>query len=70
MRIKSPTLRWPEEGDEVRRKEDAGLKEEEVEKNVEKDEEIWIHGGSEEDNPRYREFLIYCEAKRKQTLRG
>jgi hypothetical protein len=69
MRMKPPALRLPEEGDEVTVKEDAGLKDAEVEKKVEKDEEIWIQGGSEEDNTRYREFLIYCEAKRIETLR-
>ena len=54
MRIVPPTLRWPKEGEDVRSKEDAGLKEEEVEIKIEKDEEIWIQGGSEEDNTRER----------------
>ena len=69
MRMKPPTLRLPEERDDERGKKDVGMRDEEVERKEEKDEEIWIQGGSEEDNTRYREFLIYCEAKRKQTLR-
>ena len=52
MRMKPPILRLPEEGDEVRGNEDAGLNDVEVEKKVEKAEEIWIQGGSEEDNTR------------------
>ena len=69
MMMKPLTLRLPEEGDDERGKEDEGLKDAEVEKKVDKYEGLWIQGGSEEDNTRYREFLKYCEAKRIETLR-
>ena len=52
MRMKPPTLRLPEERDDESGKEDASLKDEEVKSKGEQDEEIWIQGGSEEDNTR------------------
>ena len=30
---------------------------------------IWIEGGGEEDNMRYRNFLAYCEERREEAKR-
>jgi hypothetical protein len=63
--LRQPALKWPP----MKRKEiedDNKMEEDKKEEQREK-EEVWLKGGREEDNKRYREFLQYCEQKRKEN---
>ena len=58
-------MKWPP----MKRKEiedDNKIEENNKEEQREK-EEVWLKGGREEDNKRYREFLQYCEQKREEN---
>ena len=59
--LRQATLRWPT-GEQ---KEDAGMEEKSRPKQPEP--WIWIEGGKEEDNERYRAFLQYCEERRQES---
>ena len=64
-RLRQATLNWPARG--VGKKDISMNGETRVEKKQEVEESTWMMGGREEDNERYRAFLLYCEERREDT---
>ena len=61
--MRQATLNWPTSKIEN----EITTKKKEPAKSTSEEEGVWIDGGRKEDNDRYREFLKYCEARRKEA---
>ena len=64
-KLRQATLNWPASRVEP---ENTTKKKEPAEKGkAEVEEGLWVEGGREEDNERYRAFLKYCEERREEA---
>ena len=69
VRLKQPTLCWPTRKTEQKETKEERKGEEERRTEEMNDKGTYFKGSRKEDNQRYRDFLAYCEERRRESRR-